>query len=99
MKEISAKEVLQKLKDGETLNMIDVREDDEVAQGKIPGARHFPLGALPDRLHELDKGRLYVMICRSGGRSGNACSFLSEHGYDAVNMAGGMLDWEGDVEK
>lgn len=99
MKEITAKELAKKLKDGEKLNMIDVREDDEVAQGKIPGAYHIPLGELPDRLNELDKDKQYYIICRSGGRSGKACAFLSEQGYDATNMTGGMLDWKDELEK
>ncbi|AOV06707.1 rhodanese [Sporosarcina ureilytica] len=99
VKEISTKEVLQKLNDGEKLNMVDVREEEEVALGMVPGAQHIPLGEIPARLDELDKDTQYVMICRSGGRSGNACNFLSEQGYDVMNMTGGMLDWEGEVEK
>lgn len=98
MKEITAKEVLAKLDGGEKLHLIDVREDDEVAQGKVPGVQHIPLGEVPARLDELDKNKQYIMICRSGGRSGNACNFLQEQGYDVMNMTGGMLDWEGDVE-
>ncbi len=98
MKEITAKEVLEKLNEGETLSVIDVREDEEVAQGTIPGAQHIPLGEVPARLDELDKNKKYIMICRSGGRSGNACNYLHEQGYDVTNMTGGMLDWEGDTE-
>ncbi len=99
MKEITAKEIAAKLKEGKKLHMIDVRENEEVVQGKVPGARHIPLGELPERLNELDKDKQYYMICRSGGRSGKACEFLSEKGYDATNMVGGMLDWEGEIEK
>lgn len=99
MKEITAKELGKKFKDGEKFNMIDVREDEEVEQGKVPGALHIPLGELPERLNELDKNRHYYMICRSGGRSGKACSILSEHGFDVTNMAGGMLEWEEEVDK
>ncbi|WP_188455390.1 rhodanese-like domain-containing protein [Virgibacillus oceani] len=99
MKEITAKELEKKLIDGEKVSIIDVREDEEVAQGKIPGARHIPLGQLTDHLDEIDKNQHHYMVCRSGGRSGSACSFLSKHGYDVINMAGGMLDWEGEIEK
>jgi len=99
MKEITMKELAEKLKNGEKLNMIDVREDEEVAQGKIPEARHIPLSELPERVNELDKNQPYYMICRSGGRSGQACSILKAQGYDVVNVAGGMLDWEDEVEK
>lgn len=99
MKEITAQEVFQKLQDGKTLNMIDVRETDEIVQGIIPGAQHIALGDLPKRINEFDKDKHYVMICRSGGRSGNACKFLSEQGYDVANMVGGMLDWKGETVK
>ena len=99
MKEITAKELAKKLKDGEKVSIIDVREDDEVAQGKIPGARHIPLGQITERLDEIDKGQHHFMVCRSGGRSGKAGAILKEQGYDVTNVAGGMLDWEDKVEK
>lgn len=98
MKEITTEELQQQLENGTILNMIDVREDDEVAQGMIPGAIHIPLGELPGRLDEIDKSKSYIMICRSGGRSGRACEFLEDQGYDVTNMVGGMLDWHGEVE-
>lgn len=98
MKEISAKELEQKLTAGEKLNIVDVREDEEVVMGKIPGAKHIPLGQIPERLNELDKKEHYYMVCRSGGRSGNACMFLAQNGYQVTNMAGGMLAWEGEEE-
>lgn len=98
MKEITTAELQQKLEKGETLQMIDVREDDEVAVGMIPGAIHIPLGEVPERLDELEKTTPYVLICRSGGRSGRAAEFLEAQGYDVTNMVGGMLDWQGEVE-
>ncbi|WP_284140554.1 MULTISPECIES: rhodanese-like domain-containing protein [unclassified Virgibacillus] len=98
MKSISAEELAAKLKAGEKLSIIDVREDEEVAQGKIPGARHIPLGQIPDRLNEIEKDQHHYMVCRSGGRSSNACAFLLQHGYDVTNMNGGMLAWEDEVE-
>ncbi|VEF48849.1 rhodanese domain-containing protein [Bacillus freudenreichii] len=98
MKEITAKEVEQRLEQGEKLNMIDVREADEVAAGKIPEAIHIPLGLIEFKMNELDKSKEYIMVCRSGGRSGRATQFLESQGYKAVNMAGGMLDWEGNIE-
>lgn len=38
------------------------------------------------------------MVCRSGGRSGQATLFLQSHGYDVQNMSGGMLEWTGPVK-
>ncbi|MBQ0139115.1 MAG: rhodanese-like domain-containing protein [Kurthia sp.] len=99
MKEISTEKVQAKLETGETLHLIDVREVGEVAAGHIPGIVNIPLGLLEFRMHELDKNKSYIMICRSGGRSGQATSFLASQGYDVTNMVGGMLNWEGTVEK
>lgn len=98
MNEISAKELQEKLEKGESLYLIDVREEDEVSQGIIPGAKHIRLSEIPERMNELDKDKHYYMVCRSGGRSGRATEFLKEQGYQVTNMSGGMLAWEGDVE-
>ncbi|MGE7952873.1 rhodanese-like domain-containing protein [Lysinibacillus xylanilyticus] len=98
MKEISAKEVQQVIEQGQALNLIDVRELDEVESGHIPGIIHVPLGLLEFRMHELNKNEPYVIVCRSGGRSGNASRFLESQGFDVSNMVGGMLAWEGEVK-
>ncbi|MEH7086873.1 rhodanese-like domain-containing protein [Neobacillus drentensis] len=98
MKQITVKEVETLLNEGKTLNIIDVREVDEVADGKIPGATNIPLGLVEFRMHELDKTKEYIMVCRSGGRSGRATQFLESYGFKVINMAGGMLAWEGKVE-
>lgn len=98
MKETTVQEVQQSIENGKKLNLIDVREVTEVQEGHIPGIINIPLSLLEFRLHELDKNTPYILLCRSGGRSGQATEFLSYHGYDATNMVGGMLAWEGKVE-
>jgi rhodanese-related sulfurtransferase len=98
MKQFTAKEVEEILTQGKTLNIIDVREVEEVKEGKIPGAVNIPLGLIEFRMHELDKSKEYVMVCRSGGRSGRASQFLEGQGFKVINMEGGMLAWEGKVE-
>ncbi len=74
--------------------LIDVREPDEVAGGTLPGAVNIPLGDLQARVGELDADRRVVLLCRSGGRSGQAAQFLAGSGFgDVVNLTGGMLAW------
>ena len=97
MKEITAKEVESFINKGKALNIIDVREVDEVTEGKIPGAVNIPLGHVESRMDELDKSKEYIMVCRSGGRSGRAAEFLQSQGYNVINMQGGMLAWKGEV--
>lgn len=93
--EISAQELAERLERGEELHIVDVREPQEWEEGHIPGAKHIPLGQLPERFRELEQDREWFVVCRSGGRSGLACELLSENGYNAVNMTGGLLAWRG----
>ena len=81
-----------------TINLIDVREADEFAEGHLPGAINLPLSAFLERYGELDKGKSYHIICQSGARSAQACAFLNGEGYDVINVAGGTSAWLGDLE-
>ncbi|PLT30923.1 rhodanese-like domain-containing protein [Peribacillus deserti] len=98
MKQVTPQEVEMLLTNKQPANIIDVREVDEVKTGKIPNAIHIPLGLLEFRMHELDKSKEYIMVCRSGGRSSMAFKLLENHGYKVINMSGGMLEWKGPVE-
>lgn len=49
-------------------------------------------------MNELEKSKEYIVVCRSGARSGRASQFLENQGYNVMNMTGGMLSWEGRVE-
>ncbi len=98
MKTIQPEEVQAKLEAGEAIKIIDVREVDEVEAGHIPGIIHIPLGLLEYKMNELDKTETYIMVCQSGGRSGQATAFLESHGFNVTNMVGGMLAWSGEVK-
>lgn len=97
MKTISTNELQEKLEAGQQVQLIDVREDDEVAAGMVPGAKHIALGTLPDRLSEVDSSQTVHVICRSGKRSAKACEILESNGVKAVNVDGGMLAWKGET--
>ncbi len=77
--------------------VLDVRENSEFADGRIPKAKHVPLGQLKTRLGELEKfkGKPIVAVCRTGNRSGHACGVLRKAGFENVhNLAGGFMAWE-----
>jgi rhodanese-related sulfurtransferase len=79
--------------------LLDVREDDEWAAGHIDGAHHVPMNSVPQQL-QFDPGPItpearLVVVCKVGGRSAQVTAWLRQQGYDAVNLAGGMLAWEG----
>jgi molybdopterin-guanine dinucleotide biosynthesis protein A/rhodanese-related sulfurtransferase len=73
--------------------LLDVREDDEYAEGHVPGAQHIPLSQVPERAGEIPGDGTVYVICRSGGRSAKAVEHLRSTGVDAVNVAGGTLAW------
>ena len=73
--------------------ILDVREDYEWEAGHVDGALHIPLEQLPARLEELDPDVDLNVICRTGGRSFRATTWLVQNGYSAFNVVGGMGAW------
>lgn len=73
---------------------LDVRRKAEVAEAAIPGAANIAHTRLRARLEEVPRDRPILVSCRSGVRSGRACSLLQKHGYQVANLAGGFLAWE-----
>ena len=91
--DVTAEEVLEKK--GE-LTLIDVRQPDEFTGelGHIPGSTLVTLDNLPSQVAELPRDKDIVFICRSGNRSGQACTLSKMDGLTRVyNMAGGMIRW------
>lgn len=76
------------------LAVLDVREPVEWAHGHIEGALHIPMRELPGRLGEVPADQLLV-VCKVGARSAQVTGYLVQQGHDAVNLDGGMLEWEG----
>lgn len=89
--DIDIDELAGRLNDGARL--IDVREIDEYVSGHVPGAENWPLSELPSNYSALERGETLLLICKSGGRSSNACDFLDGHGYSVVNVLGGTMAW------
>lgn len=98
IKTITPEELQQWLDEKRDVDLVDVREAEEFAEGKIPQAKHIRLSEIPERLQEFSKTKTTILICRSGNRSGRACEYLQPLGYDVVNLVGGMLEWEGERE-
>ena len=74
--------------------LLDVREPDEWEAGHAPGAHHMPMMEVPARMAEVPTDADVVVVCRSGGRSGQATSYLMGNGWDNVrNLDGGMQSW------
>ena len=74
--------------------LLDVREPDEWTAGHAPGAHHMPMMEVPARMAEVPTDAEVVVVCRSGGRSGQVTSYLMGNGWDNVrNLDGGMQSW------
>lgn len=76
------------------VQVIDVRAEHEHSAGHIAGTRLIELQQLFSQAATIDRGLPVILYCRSGGRSQMATEALSEAGFDAHNMVGGMLAWK-----
>jgi len=78
---------------------LDVRTLSEHSAKAIPNSPVIPVQELENRVSELKKykDKKIVVYCRSGNRSKRGTEILINHGFDAVNLAGGMNKWKGAV--
>ena len=100
MQEITATELKQRLDDGEDIQIIDVREPEEVAVAQIPNMIHIPLGQILNRMSEIDPNRETVIHCKMGGRSARAIEALQRSGFTGklTNLKGGIVAWSNEVD-
>ena len=101
MTDISANEVLVRLKNGEQLNLLDVRGEMEYHTFNI-GGTNIPLPALESNLDELDwnKTEEIIVICKVGMRSATAKSILELNGYENIrNLTGGLIAFQKNQQK
>lgn len=73
---------------------IDVRTPEEWKEGTIPGVKKITLSELEEHLSDLPGEQTYVLVCRSGNRSGKAAKLMASKGFEnLVNFKGGMMSW------
>lgn len=101
MEHLSQEEWVEQLENDNNAVIIDVRTDEEVADGIIKNAIHIDIykgQEFVNEIEELDKDKNYYVYCRSGNRSGQACNIMDQLGFEnAYNLEGGILEWEGDL--
>jgi sulfur-carrier protein adenylyltransferase/sulfurtransferase len=97
--QISAIELAERLRRGDDIDLIDVREPYEWEIAHIDGARLLPFAEIPATLATIDTARDVIVLCKSGGRSAAAVSHLQSVGYRKVwNLRGGIDAWRADVD-
>jgi rhodanese-related sulfurtransferase len=89
------------LESDENAVILDVRTEDEVAEGFIPNAIHIDIYRGQGFVYEvdlLDKSKNYYVYCRSGARSSQACQIMRQLDFlNTYNLMGGIMSWEGPV--
>ena len=98
--EISATELKQRLDNGDDIQIVDVREANEVAIGAIPDSIHIPLAQVINRMSEIDPSLETVVHCKMGGRSARAIQALKQSGFSGnlLNLRGGIIAWSNEVD-
>jgi rhodanese-related sulfurtransferase len=97
--ELSAADLMAELEVGTDLLLLDCRENYERQMAHIPHDLHIPMDELPRRLDELEaaiggKSRPVVVYCASGMRSFGVTHYLTENGFNARNLSGGLTRWQ-----
>jgi len=94
---LSMKDAQAELAKDRSIVLMDVRTKDEYNNGHIEGSVNIPLDRLPVSVAQKvpnKQARIFV-YCLSGGRSGQACSWLIKNGYENVTNLGGITAWPG----
>ena len=101
MADLSQEEWEEQLQNDDNAFILDVRTPEEVEEGYIPNAINIDIYLGQDfltELEKLDKGKNYYIYCRSGNRSGQACTIMNSLGFEnAYNLEGGFMNWEGEI--
>jgi sulfur-carrier protein adenylyltransferase/sulfurtransferase len=100
MNTITATELKQRLDNGDDIQIIDVREQNEFDFCRIPNTTLIPLGQVTARMSEIDVTRTTVIHCKMGGRSAKAIENLQAAGFtgELINLQGGITAWSNEVD-
>ena len=97
--EITPQRLHARLRAGDALTLLDVRETYEWAIARLPDARLVPLGSLPRAVKTLDRAAETVVYCHHGTRSAAAVAWLQDQGFAKVlNLVGGIDRWSVEVD-
>ena len=84
----------QRLKKGDDICLIDVRDEWEHSLAAIPGSEHLPLNELADRIQEIMFEEEIVIYCHHGERAFLGAQILLESGFKKVyHLTGGIDAW------
>jgi molybdopterin/thiamine biosynthesis adenylyltransferase/rhodanese-related sulfurtransferase len=97
--EIEPHELDRRIKNGDQIHLIDVREPHELSISALPDAELIPLGSLASKMNTLDSAEEIVLFCKSGTRSARALELLAGAGFRKLkNLRGGINAWAQQVD-
>ena len=100
MHEISVQDLDARLKAGETLILLDVREPWERNLCALPNSLHAPMQQIPTAINGLNPEDEVVVYCHTGVRSFHVGKFLEHNGFKiVVNLRGGIEAWAREIDK
>ncbi len=98
-KSIKPGELGERMRRGDDLLVIDVREPEEFELARVEGARLLPLSRFSEWASQLDPARETVVLCHHGIRSAQVCAVLSRQGFTKLhNLSGGIDRWSVEVD-
>lgn len=94
---LESREFQKRISENPSCIILDVRTEDEFSSERIPNSININVmdPSFMKSISTLDKSKTYFVYCRSGGRSGSACSILGKQGFEVYNLDGGILGWTG----
>ena len=98
MKSITVEELHKLMNNNEQITLVDVREKGERVMASIKGSTHVPIMAIPYQLEIFNKDEPIYLFCHSGVRSAQACLYLEQKGFDAINILGGIHAWSLEID-
>ena len=99
MRHFTPTQLKEHLATGEqALTLLDVREQWEFETCQISNSILIPMGTIPDNLDQLSNEQPIVVICHHGIRSLKVATFLEHHGFDTINLSGGVAAWAEEVD-
>lgn len=92
--EISVTDLSRRIAGPDAPVVLDVREPQEIAVARFPGAVEIPMQSVPSRMGELDRNAEIFVLCHHGMRSAHVADYLAEQGFTRVgNVTGGIDAW------
>jgi rhodanese-related sulfurtransferase len=99
VRQLTARDLHKRLKEGGELVILDVREPGEISTASLPGTLNIPMREIPGRVDDVPKDKDVVVMCHHGMRSMQVAGFLEQRGFNKLyNLSGGIDAWSKEVD-